>query len=64
VVWWYGDVEDDVRSQSFEGRSRRLRVLAPMRHVRRLWAPALARQKYWEIRTDFTTLLLYNYKLK
>lgn len=29
-MWWYGDVEDDVRSQSFEGRSRRLRVLAPM----------------------------------
>jgi hypothetical protein len=27
-------------------------------------ALALARQKYWEIRTDFTTLLLYNYKSK
>jgi hypothetical protein len=25
---------------------------------------ALARQKYWEIRTDFTTLLLHNYKSK
>jgi hypothetical protein len=24
----------------------------------------LARQKYWERRTDFTTLLLHNYKLK
>jgi hypothetical protein len=26
--------------------------------------PPLARQKYWEIRTDFTTLLLHNYQLK
>jgi hypothetical protein len=25
---------------------------------------ALARQNYWEIRTDFTTLLLHNYKSK
>jgi hypothetical protein len=25
---------------------------------------ALARQKYWQIRTDFTTLLLYNYNSK
>ena len=24
----------------------------------------LARQKYWQIRTNFTTLLLYNYNLK
>jgi hypothetical protein len=24
----------------------------------------LARQKYWEIRTNFTTLLLHNYKSK
>ena len=23
----------------------------------------LARQKYWQIRTNFTTLLLYNYNL-
>jgi hypothetical protein len=25
---------------------------------------ALTRQKYWKIRTDFTTLLLHNYRLK
>jgi hypothetical protein len=26
--------------------------------------PPLARQKYWQIRTNFTTLLLHNYNLK